>query len=188
MTRAHLKIMFEGFFQHFGFGRGAFRSPYPEGICARKATKGKGERRRKSAEDNFEMGSKAKILAVGFAFLLIAVFPSEGCQKDDTVYDCYFYTINDTTDVQLSLYIDDEFKGELPQLASHPLCGDSVLVGTLHLQLTGGKYDMIAKDQTCEKRSINTVKFNDKVFDTFSKVGFLYPESVGTCVVLGLYF
>ncbi len=50
--------MFEGFFKNFGFSRDAFRSAYPEGICARKATKDKGERRRKSAKDNFEMGSR----------------------------------------------------------------------------------------------------------------------------------
>jgi len=54
--------MFEGFFKNFGFSRDAFRSrwlsgAYPEGICARKATKDKGKRRRKSAKDNFEMGS-----------------------------------------------------------------------------------------------------------------------------------
>jgi hypothetical protein len=128
-----------------------------------------------------------KLILVSFALIAGGAMFMR-CQKDDTVFDCYFYTTNDTSTTTLSLYVDDVLKGELPMLADHPECGDSILANALHLQLTAGKYEFVARDQDDKKKCLSDVKFNMDLIDTFAKVGFLYTHDSGTCIVFGLYF
>ena len=70
------------------------------------------------------------------------------CQKDDTIYQSYFWTPLDSSNVQLDLYIDGQFKGPVPFLTQNPDCNnDSSLIGLTPVPLKLGTYDIQVKDE-----------------------------------------
>lgn len=90
-----------------------------------------------------------------FLTAALAVLLLTQCSKDETMYNAHFWTSNDTSQVRLSLYIDNVYKGELPYLTSAPGCSSE---GPLSFPMESGKHDIVAKDAQGNIRSSGTVK------------------------------
>ncbi len=129
-----------------------------------------------------------------FATLLFATLLLVQCNKhshdpENTVFNCHFYTSNDSSDTKLSLYIDGENKGELPFISSDLVCGDSALAGALQLSLSPGTYTVKGKDEDGHTQSSgNIMIYSDEQGIDGGTGGMSLRWDEGTCFVIRLFF
>lgn len=85
-----------------------------------------------------------------FRFIAVSgliVIGLSGCNKDDdTVFNSHFYTSQNADEISLSLYIDGNYEGELPNLTDKPDCNNTE--STLSRTLESGKYNLTTKDES----------------------------------------
>lgn len=124
------------------------------------------------------------------AFLFVMLFTQ--CRKanepDGTVFNANFYTDSDSTRGTMFLYIDGQYKGELPYIAQRPSCGASYGDGNqpLAMRLKSGTYKIEGKD------SKGTVKSSGEIFvskRSSSGSGGIGGQSVmvsNDCLIVGL--
>ena len=112
------------------------------------------------------------------------------CKKDNTVFNSYFYTSMDEKDVQLSLYIDKQYKGELPYLTRKPSAcdNDTLKQKALFLALQSGKYTVETKDKQGNIKSSFTLKIKSNSMQVRSIKGGNETELCNGCLVAGLYY
>ncbi len=107
------------------------------------------------------MKTSLTVLATLFfaTLLFVQCKKKERIEHENRVFNCYFYTSNDSADVNLSLYIDDEYKGELPYVSGDPLLpGDPELANTLQLSINSGEYSISGKNEAGQSQSKSNVK------------------------------
>lgn len=120
--------------------------------------------------------------------LLILFFLTQ-CKKDETVYNVFFYTSKDTTEIRLSLFIDDKYKGEIPYMSQKPTFdNDSLKQRAFSLTLASGKYNMTAKDASGNVKSEQIVKIKNNSSSVRSKTGGQELTSKENCVIVGLFY
>jgi hypothetical protein len=111
------------------------------------------------------------------------------CKKDNTIYNVYFYTNKDTSVVHLSLYINDNKKGEIPYLNPKPTCENDSLKQLSFLQvLSSDKYVMTAKDEQGNIKSEHVIKISDSSTSVKSKTGQQETTITDNCVIIGLFY
>ncbi len=77
--------------------------------------------------------------------VLLVVFSS--CKKDNTIYQTYFWTTEDTASVKMNIYINDKNSGVIHYFSTAPECCDDSIFKTLTpVPLKVGTYDFKAKD------------------------------------------
>jgi len=121
------------------------------------------------------------------AFLLLT-----NCTKNKEEYNAYFYTTHSTSEIQLSLFIDDEYYGELPYLNPKPSCSDDTQkAGALYVKLSNGKHKLVAKDKQGVIRSSGILKIsNNNLSSSSGKDGRGGQEinHKGQCLVIGMFY
>ena len=111
------------------------------------------------------------------------------CKKDNPTYNSYFYTTVNDQDAQLSLYIDNDYKGDLPYLANKPTCeNDSLKSKSLFLTLPAGKYKVAAKDKQGNIKSSSTLKIKSGLLESKSGTGGTEVRSSNGCLIVGLFY
>lgn len=106
-------------------------------------------------------------LMAASGLILITV---SGCSRDDdTVFHSHFYTSQDNDSVHLSLYIDDNYEGELPNLTKMPDCDDNETA--LYRKLESGKYRLTTKDQNGKTVNESVLKIKQNSSSVTGKAG-----------------
>jgi len=128
------------------------------------------------------------ITTLGIVVLLLTQ-----CNKADFFYDLYFYTNMDSADVTLSIYLDDEFDGEIPYLSTDPTCdNDTLKQQSLLLTVQSGKYDVVAKDAQGNIKASGEIKVGANGYKYESQIGKIEATTmtVGNdhCMVIGLNY
>jgi hypothetical protein len=77
------------------------------------------------------------------------------CSKGRTTYNGTFWTSKDTSEVRLFLFVDDEYKGEVPFLEKAPECSAE---NALSFPVESGQHTLVARDVNGTIRSSGTVK------------------------------
>ena len=123
--------------------------------------------------------------------LLIAIvlFLTQCTKEDNSVSKVYFYT-NINTDInRLTLYVDDQNKGELPYLAQNPICGsDSLKDKTICIELQSGEYRVKAYDKTGNLKSDNKIKFSSSSCSNGGMKGGCEVNRQGECIIVNLFY
>lgn len=94
---------------------------------------------------------------------VLAVILFAQCKKDcDMVYNAQFYTPQSTG--KLFLYIDGNYQGELPYMATAPECGKvySDEQKPFTTQLRSGEYKLEGKDEHGVVRTAAIIRFDRK--------------------------
>ncbi|MBI4645123.1 MAG: hypothetical protein HY738_00665 [Bacteroidia bacterium] len=132
-----------------------------------------------------------KIITTLTAVALIALLLTH-CKKYNTTFNSYFYTSKDSNEVQLSLYIDGNYKGDLPYLTNKPTCdNDSLKQKALFLTLQSGKYKIVAKDKQDNIKSSSTLKITNNSMDGKTGnggSGGLEATSKDNCLIVGVFY
>jgi hypothetical protein len=110
------------------------------------------------------------------------------CHKHDSPYNAYFYT-NPKVDLSIyQLYIDGNYKGDLPCLNVKPVPdNDSLLKLTLFISLEAGKHDLVMKKQDGTEVSINKIKVKPGSLHSNGTMGGCEITSSGQTLVIGLF-
>lgn len=108
-----------------------------------------------------------------FTVIIASALLFMGCKKIGKAFDGYFYTDVETSAGQLFLYIDDENKGELPNLKTRlSPDNDTVINNALHLTLkSGGRYKVVGKDAQGNVKCSGTLTFKTNSSRGSSTVG-----------------
>jgi hypothetical protein len=123
--------------------------------------------------------------------LLIAIvlFLSQCTKEDHSISKLYFYTSINPAQSQLSLYIDDQYKGELPYLSSQPVCeSDSIMEKTIFMNLESGDYRVKAYDMSGKLKSDNKIKFSSSSRSNGGIKGGCEMGGTGDCIIVNLYY
>ena len=132
------------------------------------------------------------LLIIAISVLLTTLF---SCTKDDTKYDVYFWTSIDPANEELNLIIDGANLGQLPFRSLRPECNnDSLLPKLIFRQLSVGKYDIIARNNEGNDKSVNVLKIKSngiggggKITRPGSPAG-MSVLSIKDCIVIELYY
>ena len=94
------------------------------------------------------------------------------CKKFGRSYDAYFYADIEASAGPLTLFIDNQNKGELPNLkTSVSPTNDTILNNALHLKIKSGKYNIEAKDAQGNVKCSGTLKFRGNNLNVTGKTG-----------------
>ncbi|MBA3681640.1 MAG: hypothetical protein H0W73_10830 [Bacteroidetes bacterium] len=106
-------------------------------------------------------------------FILVStLFVLTNCKKLGKTYDGYFYTDIENPSGPLYLYVDDAYKGELPNLKTRLAPNnDTLLNQALHLSLKSGRYKIVGKDAQGSVKSSGTLKFRSYSTSGSSTIG-----------------
>lgn len=126
------------------------------------------------------------ILCIAIVFGMI-IFSK--CKKKQTTFNTYFYTSNSISETKFDLFIEDEYKGELPFLTGKPSldAADTLKQKCLYIPLKAGKYKIIAKDKQGVIISSGTIKFKRNSVHTSGGVGGIELTSNEDNLIIGLY-
>ena len=125
------------------------------------------------------------ITKIGLLFALVLLLAQ--CNKDK-VYNTYFYSSIDTSEVKLNLYIDDVDKGQLPYHNSELTCAsDSIEQITIFTQLECGKYKIVSKDATGNIETSSEIKLKSNGFSSESDKAGIKLRSNEDCLVIEIY-
>ena len=132
------------------------------------------------------------LLIIAIAIILTTVI---SCTKDDTKYDVYFWTSIDPANEELNLILDGYNFGQLTFLPLRPVCtNDSLISLLIHRQLPVGKYDIIARNNEGDDKSVNVLKIKrngigvgGKITRPGSPAG-MSVLSINDCIVIELYY
>ncbi len=134
------------------------------------------------------MKSTFKLLLTMFTAILLLT----NCKKNDSNYNAYFYTSMSSSETQLSLFIDDEYRGEIPYMIVKPNCDNDVLKQqALFVNMKGGKHKLVAKNNLGIVMSSGMVKVSkNKLSSSSGKDGRGGQDisSEGECLIVGLYY
>jgi hypothetical protein len=129
-----------------------------------------------------------RTLLQGFVFFSMIILAT-GCKKIGPDYDVYFYSDVESSGTPLTLFLDGDLKGELPNLhTTIRFDNDTIKSGALHLKLKGGKYKMEAKDKNGETRSAGTIKFHQNSGGGSCTKGGNGQAGSGRTVVVKVFF
>ena len=96
-----------------------------------------------------------KLIIILICFFVVAVFTQ--CRHYYGSWQVYFWKSSPQSSVSY-LYINDEYKGELPYRRTAPECDDASLKNvTLYVKLKSGSYDISVKDER------GNTKFTEKL-------------------------
>lgn len=130
---------------------------------------------------------KKSILFSSAALLTVLLFMS--CGKGKTIYNAHFWTSKDTSEVRLSLFIDDEYKGELPYLEQEPGCGSE---NTLSFPVEEGKHSIVAKNVQGVIKSSGTARIRNNARRTsLSSSGGMGGQDIylnDDCLIVKIYY
>jgi hypothetical protein len=127
-------------------------------------------------------------------FLKCVIFTSlvvvlVNCKKFGKEYDTYFYTDIENTSGPLTLYVDGENKGALPNLKTSVSPGnDTVINNALHLNLRSGRYKIEGKDDQGNVKCSGTLKFRTNSLNCSSTMGGQATASSGKIIVTKLNY
>ncbi|MEO6305905.1 MAG: hypothetical protein ABIP51_22350 [Bacteroidia bacterium] len=120
---------------------------------------------------------------------LLTILLLSQCKKNQITYNAYFYTTNPSAEVQLSLYIDDKYRGDLPCLYPKPTCdNDTLKQKALFLTLKSGKYKISAKDRQGNIKSSGTMKVSKNKMSSSGGMGGQEISSQSDCLIVGLFY
>jgi hypothetical protein len=92
--------------------------------------------------------------------VLCAVLTLTNCDKYNKTFDAYFYSDVESAKTPLTLELDGEKKGELPNLkTSLSPDNDTIIKNALYLRLKSGKYNFEVKDVDGTVRCKGYLKF-----------------------------
>ena len=99
---------------------------------------------------------------------LTAVLLLTQCTKDNTLFHFYFWTGQDTTDARLlHLYVNEEYKGELPYFnvedSLFDCNNDSIKQKALEFLLPTGRYVITAKDRQGKTELITRIRVSSNL-------------------------
>jgi hypothetical protein len=110
-------------------------------------------------------------------FITLILFASTiivqtNCKKFGKDFETFFYTDGENSAGPLTLFVDAENKGELPNLkTSVSSTNDTVINNALHLKLKSGKYKIEAKDRQGNLKFSGTLKFRSNSVGGSSTMG-----------------
>jgi len=116
--------------------------------------------------------SNAARLVGKVMLLAFIVFSLTTCKKYGKPQDLFFYSDIDSAFAPMTLFLDDELKGEIPNLhVQISTDNDTITREALHLSLKPGKYNFIAKDNQGNVRCDGWFKFSKNSTKTSSTKG-----------------
>ncbi len=108
------------------------------------------------------------------------------CKKNET-YQSYFYTTSGH-DSPLFLYVDGQYKGELPVMNQKPTFGnDTLKQKALFLTLKSGSYKVEAMDSQGAVKSSGKVTFSKSRSASTGRAGGQSMDLLDDCVIIGLW-
>jgi hypothetical protein len=121
-----------------------------------------------------------------FAALMVALV---NCKKFGKDHETYFYTDIENASGPLTLYVDGENKGQLPNLkTSVSPSNDTVINNALHLTLRSGRYKIEAKDDQGNVKCAGALKFRANSLNCSSTMGGQATASSGKIIVTKLNY
>ena len=111
------------------------------------------------------------------------------CKKEEiTTFNSYFCSANNIADGQPLLYINGEYKGELPSINEEPPFGDdSPLQKMLCFPLPSGKYKVEVKDKQGNIKMAGTIKFKNGSLNTYGDCGNFYTSLANGRLIVVFY-
>lgn len=122
--------------------------------------------------------------------LTLALFLFSNCKKEHNKnYKAFFYTDKGSAEQKLSLFIDGQYKGDLPYLTVHPTCdnNDPMRQQALPLTLESGKYKLDARDKDGNVVSSSTIKMECRKISTKGTKGGDELRNSGDMITIGLF-
>lgn len=128
---------------------------------------------------------KKKILKL--ILLASTILILTNCKKYGKDHESYFYTDIDSSSVPLTLFIDGENKGVLPnfQTSNFP-SNDTILNNALKLSLKSGKYKIEAKDYLGNIKCSGVMKFRSNKISAINTIGAYSLANNGSKIVVEL--
>ena len=123
-----------------------------------------------------------------FFFAAAFIICFSGCTRDDSVFNCKFYTSINSNEATLTLFIDGVNKGTLPYISTAPACGDSLISQTLQLQLESGRYKFEARDASGTVKSYSKVKITERTKSVNGNMGGISITGTEDCEVINLFY
>ena len=128
------------------------------------------------------------LLALTLVSLFSMVFLTQ-CKKDDLDKDftVNFYTSEE--DGKMSLFIDDEYKGELLYMAAIPECGKNYGDGAAPLSFTlkSGSYKITGKNEQGLEVSTHIIRLSASTKGASGRMGGCRMDGGEDCVAVGLF-
>ena len=123
---------------------------------------------------------------VAFASMIVVL---TNCKKLGKDYDTYFYTDIENSYGPLTLYVDGENRGELPNLKTSVSPGnDTIINNALHLTLKSGRYKIEGKDDQGNVKCSGTLKFRTNSLSCSGTMGGQATASSGKIIVTKLNY
>lgn len=111
-----------------------------------------------------------KTVLFSIVVLVLVLFSSSGCIKSSKTFEGFFYA--DSTSSTLDLFIDGQFKGRLPILATRfSTQNDTILKNAIHVTLKGGKHRIQGKDDQGTVLCSGMIEFNINATKSESSAG-----------------
>jgi hypothetical protein len=115
------------------------------------------------------------------------LFTLTECAKDNKSFNAHFYATFSRADGPLTLYIDDQLKGDLPYISVAPTCeNDSLKQKMLRIVLKSGKYKVVAKSKDGGVKSSGTITLKTNKTGASGGVGGQQVMVVGDCTFVGM--
>jgi hypothetical protein len=119
----------------------------------------------------------------------LILFSLTTCKKFGTSQDLFFYSDIDSASAPMTLFVDDELKGVLPNLhVQVSVDNDTITREALHLSLKPGKYNLVAKDNQGNVRCEGWFKFSKNSVKTSATKGGQAFAGSNTTKVFELFF
>lgn len=124
-----------------------------------------------------------------FIIVLLSILIFPNCKKQPSTFSVYFYTSKTVSETKLDLFIEDQYKGELPNLIGKPQCNasDTLKKECLFIGLKSGKYKIVARDKQGSIISSGTIKFKRNSVHTSGDIGGIELTSDDDCLIVGLF-
>ena len=129
-----------------------------------------------------------KMKAITFSLIIVVLLLSN-CKKDNTDYPTYFYMKVPSNDGKFALYINNTYKGDLPNLNISAInFNDSLKLKAILIYLKAGKYKIEAKDIEGNTKSRATYKFTSNKISMSGMMGGLESSGKQDTTVIGLFY
>ena len=129
------------------------------------------------------------ITKIGVLLVITIILSLTQCKKDEITFKAYFYTTTQSDQIQLSLYTNDKYKGDIPFMKNKPTCNnDTLKQKALYMNLKCGKYKLIGKDKQGNIMSSGTMKVSQNKLSSSGGKGGQEINAQGECLIVGLFY
>ncbi|MDI1234148.1 MAG: hypothetical protein PSX81_07700 [bacterium] len=123
-----------------------------------------------------------KIILTAVTILLLTQ-----CKKEEVTYKAYFYTMEPTSEIQLSLYIDGKYQDKIPYLHSRlSFDNDTLKQKALLLTIKCGKHKLDVKDSQGNLKSSGIMKITKNKTSLSGRTGEQEINRQNGCLIVRL--